>query len=55
MFDVCITGAGAAGIRVSVNAAGDVCAKQVRQAATAVSDGAVAVVNAAAYIKQLEQ
>ncbi|WP_275532817.1 hypothetical protein [Lachnoclostridium sp. An181] len=55
MFDVCITGAGPAWISVSVYAAGDVCAKQVRQAATAVSDGAVAAVNAAAYIKQLEQ
>lgn len=33
----------------------EMCAKQVRQAATAVSDGAVAAVNPAAYIKQLEQ
>lgn len=34
-----------------VFAAGDICAKQVRQAATAVSDGAIAAINAAAYIK----
>lgn len=36
-----------------VFAAGDICAKQVRQIATAVADGAVAAVNAAAYIKSL--
>lgn len=33
-----------------VYAAGDICEKQVRQIATAVSDGAVAAVNAAAYL-----
>lgn len=36
-----------------VFAAGDICAKQVRQAATAVADGAVAAVNAAAYVRGL--
>lgn len=36
-----------------VFAAGDICVKQVRQAATAVSDGAVAAINAAAYVKSL--
>lgn len=36
-----------------VYAAGDICVKQVRQAATAVSDGAVAAINAAAYVKTL--
>lgn len=34
-----------------VYAAGDICVKQVRQAATAVADGAIAAINAAAYIK----
>ncbi|MFR5316233.1 MAG: FAD-dependent oxidoreductase [Sellimonas intestinalis] len=34
-----------------VYAAGDICVKQVRQAATAVADGAVAAIHAAAYIK----
>lgn len=34
-----------------VYAAGDICVKQVRQVATAVSDGAVAAINAAAYVK----
>lgn len=38
-----------------VYAAGDICVKQVRQAATAVSDGAVAAINAAAYVKSLER
>jgi thioredoxin reductase (NADPH) len=33
-----------------VFAAGDICAKQVRQVATAVSDGAVAAINAAAFV-----
>ena len=36
-----------------VYAAGDICVKQVRQAATAVSDGAVAGIQAATYIKTL--
>ena len=36
-----------------VYAAGDICVKQVRQAATAVSDGAIAGINAAAYIQSL--
>ncbi|MFR7442970.1 MAG: NAD(P)/FAD-dependent oxidoreductase [Sellimonas intestinalis] len=34
-----------------VYAAGDICVKQVRQAATAVADGTVAAIHAAAYIK----
>lgn len=34
-----------------VYAAGDICVKQIRQAATAVADGAIAAINAAAYIK----
>ena len=34
-----------------VFAAGDICAKQVRQAVTAAADGAVAAINAAACIK----
>lgn len=34
-----------------VYAAGDICVKQVRQAATAVADGAIAAINAAAYVK----
>ena len=33
-----------------VYAAGDICAKQVRQAATAVADGAIAAINAAQWI-----
>ena len=33
-----------------VFAAGDICAKQVRQVATAVADGAIAGINAAAYV-----
>jgi len=33
-----------------VYAAGDICVKQVRQAATAVADGAVAAINAAQWI-----
>lgn len=37
-----------------VYAAGDICVKQVRQAATAVSDGAIAAINAAAYVKQIK-
>lgn len=37
-----------------VYAAGDICVKQVRQAATAVADGAVAAINAAAYCKNNE-
>lgn len=36
-----------------VYGAGDVCKKQVRQVATAVSDGAVAAINGAAYIKNM--
>lgn len=36
-----------------VYAAGDICVKQVRQAATAVSDGAIAAINAAAYVRSL--
>lgn len=36
-----------------VYAAGDICVKQVRQAATAVADGAVAAINAAAYVKAM--
>lgn len=36
-----------------VYGAGDICTKQVRQVATAVSDGAVAAINAAAYIKNM--
>lgn len=36
-----------------VYAAGDICVKQVRQAATAVSDGAVAAINAAAYVRSM--
>jgi thioredoxin reductase (NADPH) len=36
-----------------VYAAGDIRVKQVRQVATAVSDGAVAAINAAVYIKGL--
>lgn len=37
-----------------VYAAGDICVKQVRQAATAVSDGAIAGINAAAYVKTVD-
>lgn len=37
-----------------VYAAGDICAKQVRQAATAVADGAVAAINAAAWCRSNE-
>ena len=33
-----------------VYAAGDICVKQVRQAATAVADGAIAAINAAQWI-----
>ena len=36
-----------------VYAAGDICAKQVRQAATAVADGAIAAINAAQWIANL--
>ena len=36
-----------------VYAAGDICEKQVRQVATAVADGAVAAIQAAAYVKNL--
>ena len=36
-----------------VYAAGDICVKLVRQAATAVSDGAVAAIWAAAYVRSL--
>lgn len=36
-----------------IYAAGDICVKLVRQAATAVSDGAVAAIQAAAYIRSL--
>lgn len=38
---------------LGVYAAGDIRVKQVRQAATAVSDGAIAAINASAYIAQL--
>ncbi len=36
---------------IGVYAAGDICAKQVRQVASAVSDGAIAAINATNYIK----
>lgn len=35
-----------------VYAAGDICVKQVRQVATAVNDGCIAGINAAAYVKE---
>ena len=38
------------GCGIFVYAAGDICVKQVRQAATAVADGAVAAINAAQWI-----
>lgn len=38
-----------------VFAAGDICAKQVRQVATAVNDGCIAGINAAAYVKEQQQ
>ena len=37
-----------------VYGAGDICVKQVRQAATAVADGAVAAIQAAAYVKAMK-
>lgn len=50
-----VTGPGQTTSIPGVFAAGDICVKQVRQAATAVSDGAVAAIRAAAYLAEQKQ
>ena len=50
-----VTGPGQTTFIPGVFAAGDICVKQVRQAATAVSDGAVAAIRAAAYLAEQKQ